>query len=93
MVPYFPLKRLILHRFLMVMMFIASSLRTESQIFGPIMAQLLSNSFHVLDVVRTSICSRSNWFVIFDAEVDAGDRVFTWQHSNLVGCLVVEARR
>ena len=62
----------------MVMVFFASSLRTESQIFGPIMAQLFSDSFHVLDVVGTGICSRSNWFVIFDAEVDARDRVFAW---------------
>ena len=57
------------------------------------MAELPLDSAHVLDLVWMGVGARSKGFVVLDSEVDTLDRVFTREHSDLVGGWVLEARR
>ena len=61
----------ILRSFRSVVMFVAISLRPKSQVHWPIVSKLVADAPHVLNVIWTCICPRSNLFVVFDAEVDA----------------------
>ena len=57
------------------------------------MAELPLDSAHVLDLVWVSVGARSEGLIVLDSEIDTLDRVFAREHSDLVGCRVLEARR
>ena len=66
---------------------------SEGNIRRRIMAELPLDSAHVFDLVGVGVGARSEGLIVLDSEVDTLDRVFTGEHSDLVGGRVLEARR
>ena len=66
---------------------------SESNVRRRIMAELPLNLAHLLDLVWVGVGARSERLIVLDSEIDTLYRVFTREHSDLVGGWVLEARR
>ena len=66
---------------------------SESNVRRRIMAELSLYLAHLLDLVWVGVGARSERLIVLDSEIDTLDRVFTREHSDLVGGWVLEARR